>query len=122
MIRLEIKVVIPDDQEAEEFLRLLLRTASETDYFWQTHFDLFEGQRMSIEAVLGEKGFSFLDANKVLVLTCDIADSKQLPSVTKFFEKFTKSWEIEITKFPGERILGEKLELDIFEEESFEEW
>lgn len=119
MIRLEIKVEIPDHRKKEEFLKSLLDIASEdsNSFFWQNHFDVIDGDRASLEAVLGKDGFPFLQGDKLLILTCDFATEKQLQKAYSFFKRLALSWHIEMTKIPGERLYGDLFdEIDEFDE------
>jgi hypothetical protein len=115
-IRLEVKVVIPDNRKKEDFLKLLLDSAKEDDsLFWQTDFDVAETERASIEAVLGKRGFPFLQGNKLLTLTCDFASKKQEQKAYNFFRSLAVSWDLEINEFTGTRMYSEILDLDDFD-------
>ena len=113
MIRLEIKVIIPDNKKKEDFLKLLLDTAatSSDPCFWQISLDICEIQRATLEAVLGSKGFPFLEGSKVLLITCDFDSTKQAKKAYVFFKNLALSWEIEINGFVGNRVFSDILEL-----------
>ena len=113
MIRLEVKVVIPEQRKKEEFLKLLLDSAASDDIFlWQTHFDIAESERASLEAVLGHGGFPFLEGSKLLILTCDFATRKQAGKACEFFKSLAISWDLEISEFTGKRIYSDLLDID----------
>ena len=120
MIRVEVKVVIPDDKTREDFLKYLLDNASEdahdmNSFFWLAYFDIAEVQRASLEAVLGQAGFPFLDGTKLLVLTCDFASEKMAQRSCDFFQNLGVAWDIEINKIYGTRVYKDIVEFDELE-------
>lgn len=69
MIRLEVKVEIPDNRKKEDFLKLLLHSGQDNDVFlWQNSFDIKEMERATFEAVLGEGAFLSLRVVNFFVL------------------------------------------------------
>lgn len=114
MIRIEVKVIIPDDYSKEKFFKVFLaRVAEDADsFFWQIHYDVLEGERVSLEAVLGPEGFPFLEGKKLLVFRFDLAKAKHADRIRSFFRSLAVSCDIEIDEFRGERIYGDVLDLD----------
>lgn len=114
MIRIEVKIIIPDHYSKKEFLQVFLdRIAEDVDsFFWQTHFDILEGERASLEAVLGQEGFPFLDGNHLLVFHFDLVNQKQCERVCSFFRSLAVACDIEINQFRVSRIYGELLDID----------
>ena len=117
MIRLEVKVVIPDHRKREEFLKLLLDSAADDIYsvFWQTPIDMMEMDRGALEAVLGTEGFPFMKGCKLLIMVCDFANKKHADAAVEFFKSLAISWEIEINEFTGKRLYSDLLDVDDFE-------
>ncbi|NUM34233.1 MAG: hypothetical protein HUU50_06800 [Candidatus Brocadiae bacterium] len=116
MIRLEIKVIVPDNKKREDFLKLLLDTANADpdSFFWQTPFDIVDTERATLEAVLGQEGFPFLEGTKLLTITCDFASKKQAKKAYTFFKGLSLSWEMEINGFTGRRLYSDLLDVNDF--------
>lgn len=116
MIRLEIKVVIPDNRKREDFLKLLLDSAAADpdSFFWRTPFDITDVERATLEAVLGAEGFPFLHGNKLLQITCDFASKQQARKAYNFFKGLAISWELEISGFTGRRIYNDLFDVSEF--------
>lgn len=120
VIRIEVKIIIPERQTKKEFLQVFLdRIAEDADsFFWQTHFDIVEGQRVSLEAVLGKEGFPFLDGSELLIFVFDLVNRSQAQKVCAFFRSLAVTCDIEINQFGGTRIYGELIDLEDLEENS----
>lgn len=112
MIRLEIKVVIPDNRKRQDFLKLLLDTAAADpeSFFWQTPFDIVDMERATLSAVLGVEGFPFLEGTKLIKMTCDFANKKNARKAFHFFKSLSLSWEMEISGFTGRRLYNDILD------------
>ncbi len=116
MIRLEIKISIPDSRKKEDFLKVLQENAKNSDSsLWQTNFDIIEGQRAALQAVLGTEGLPYFEYQKILIITCDFATKKQAHKVYNLFKKMAISWEMEINGLVGKRIFSDLLDIDLEE-------
>ena len=113
MIRLEVKVLIPDDKTRKDFLKLFLDSASadKNSFFWQIPFDIVDGERATLEAVLGAKGFPFLQGTKMMQITCDLLNKNQAKKAFDFFKSLAINWEIEINCLVGKRMYNDILDL-----------
>lgn len=112
VFRVELKVPVPDNRDKDDFFKLLLKTAAEGNdsFLWEVDLDIVEANRASVEAVLGEQGFAFMEGTTLLVITCDFAKKEQAVEACRFFQRLTaSSWDVEITWFSGERACGEIL-------------